>query len=113
MPQEAGMHMHHMHGMHPEQLQLAAAHLPAEDEAAVERSGCPGSNADRSPSPSPSPNPSPNPNPAPGPDPSRSPNFYSKSSPAAGSPRWALRGTRRLRHTLHAAVMRCSPQTIS
>ena len=112
MPQEAGMHMHHMH-MHPEQLQLAAAHLPAEDEAAVERSGCPGSNADRSPSPSPSPNPSPNPNPAPGPDPSRSPNFNSKSSPAAGSPRWALRGTRRLRHTLHAAVMRCSPQTIS
>ena len=69
MPQEAGMHMH-MHGMHPEQLQLAAAHLPAEDEAAVERSGCPGSNPDRSPSPSPSPNPSPNPTPATGPDPS-------------------------------------------
>ena len=70
MPQEAGMHMRHMHGMHPEQLQLAAAHLPVEDEAAVERSGCPGSNPDRSPSPSPSPNPSPNPNPnpAPGPD---------------------------------------------
>ena len=67
MPQEAGMHMH-MHGMHPEQLQLAAGNLPAEDEAAVERSGCPGSNPDRSPSPSPSPNPSPNPNPATGPD---------------------------------------------
>ena len=30
------MHMH-MHGMHPEQLQLAAGELPAEDEAAVER----------------------------------------------------------------------------
>jgi hypothetical protein len=36
MPQEQGMHMH-MHGMHPEQLQLAAGELPAEDEAAVER----------------------------------------------------------------------------
>lgn len=67
MPQEAGMHLH-MHGMHPEQLQLAAAHLPAEDEAAIERSSCPGSNPDRSPR-SPSPNLSPNPNPATGPDP--------------------------------------------
>ena len=40
MPQEQGMHMHMhgMHGMHPEQLQLAAlGQLPAEDEAAVER----------------------------------------------------------------------------
>ena len=56
MPQEQGMHMH-MHGMHPEQLQLAAGHLPAEDEAAVERESCPGSNPDPSYSPEVAPTP--------------------------------------------------------